>query len=54
MVYNLTALMLDSGIKDVHNEGLSKLFDKFSIMNKHKNIFYYDGPFPNGDSSYRI
>lgn len=31
MVYNLTALMLDSGIKDVHIEGLSKLFDKFSI-----------------------
>ena len=31
MVYNLTALMLDSGIKDVHIEGLNKLFDKFSI-----------------------
>lgn len=31
MVYNLTTLMLDSGIKDVHNEGLTKLFDKFSI-----------------------
>ena len=31
LVYNLTVLMLDSGIKDVHNEGLSKLYDKFSI-----------------------
>lgn len=31
LVYNLTVLMLDSGIKDVHPEGLSKLYDKFSI-----------------------
>ena len=31
MFYNLSVLMLDSGIKDVHIEGLSKLYDKFSI-----------------------
>jgi hypothetical protein len=31
MVYNLTALMLDSGIKDVHQDGLNKLLDKFQI-----------------------
>lgn len=28
--------MLDSGIKDVHMEGLGKLFDKFSINLKDK------------------
>lgn len=31
MFYNLSVLMLDSGIKDVHSEGLSKLYDKFSM-----------------------
>jgi hypothetical protein len=29
-------LMLDSGIKDVHMEGLGKLFDKFSVNMKDK------------------
>lgn len=42
MIYNLTALMLDSGIKDVHMEGLSKLFDKFSInMNDEEAEKYF-------------
>ena len=36
MIYNLFYLMLDSGIKDVHMEGLGKLFDKFSINLKDK------------------
>lgn len=30
IIYNLVYLMLDSGIRDVHMEGMSKLYDKFS------------------------
>ena len=31
IVYNLVYLMLDSGLKDVHTEGISKLYDKFAV-----------------------
>lgn len=31
IVYNLVYLMLDSGLKDVHNEGITKLYDKFAV-----------------------
>ena len=31
IVYNLVYLMLDSGLKDVHTEGITKLYDKFAV-----------------------
>jgi phosphatidylinositol 3-kinase len=31
VVYNMVFLMLDSGLKDVHAEGINKLYDKFAV-----------------------